>query len=119
MRNLYQLPFSPYSEERRLRISEILIFISSWSHAASLKQWQHKAQLHSIFFQAGWCWVYPASCAVGVCVALLLQFLLHLMMCTPVLGKHPKRKRDSVQYPCSQMTLPYRITFCATSFGML
>lgn len=120
MRNLHGLSSPPYSEESSLSVSEILIFISSLSHDPSLKQWQHRAQLCSICSQQeGWHWICSASCAVGVCLALSLQFLLHLMMCTDVLGKHPKRKRDSAQYPCSQMTLPYRITFWATSFGML
>lgn len=36
-------------------------------------------------------WAGPAFCAVAVCLVLPLQFLLHLMMCTDVLSKHPKR----------------------------
>lgn len=64
-------------------------------------------------------WACPVSCAVGVCSVLPLRFLLHLMMCTDVLSKHPKRQRDTAPYPCSQMMLPYRISFWATSSGML
>lgn len=36
-------------------------------------------------------WACPVSCAVGVCLVLPLRFLLHLMMRTDVLSKHPKR----------------------------
>lgn len=88
------------------------------SHEPCLKQWPHKAQFQRIYFHVAW----PGpvqSWAMGVCLVLPLRFLLHLMMCTDVLSKHPKRLRDTAQYPCSQMMLPYRISFWATSSGML
>lgn len=54
-------------------------------------------------FQAGWRRAAQRLCS-GRLSSVVIAILLHLVMCTDVLGKHPRRRRGSAQYPCSPMT---------------